>query len=57
MLDGKNYYTAFPDENSEMRIRMGDLLIRLVKLDREHRRNIEELRNEKPRSKGNSCNL
>ena len=30
---------------------------RLVKLDRELRRNIEELRNEKPRSEGNSCNL
>jgi hypothetical protein len=52
MLDGKSYYTAFPDENSEERARMQSLFDKIAKLDRELRRNVEELRDETPRSVG-----
>jgi len=52
MLDGKRYYTAFPDEDSEVRVRMQNLFDKIAELDRELRRNIEELRDETPRSEG-----
>ena len=43
MLDGNSYYTAFPDESSEMKVRLQSLLEKMAKLEAMLRRNIEEL--------------
>jgi hypothetical protein len=48
MLDGNRYYAAFPDENSELRLRMQTLSDLLKKLDKELRPTIEQFRVETP---------
>ncbi len=44
MLDGKSYYTIFPDESSEMKVRLQSLFEKMAKLEDMLRRHIEELR-------------
>jgi hypothetical protein len=43
MLDGKRYYTAFPDENPK-RPRIQGLLDALERLEKEFRQHIEQFR-------------
>jgi len=51
MLDGKRYYAAFPDENSE-RLRIPSLLDALEKLEKEFRQHIVQIRIEMIRHDG-----
>jgi hypothetical protein len=44
MLDGKSYYTIFPDESSETKVRLQGLFEKMAKLEDMLRRHIEELR-------------
>jgi len=46
MLDGRSYYTVFPDESSEMKVRLQSLFEKMAKLEEMLRRHIEELRAE-----------
>jgi hypothetical protein len=46
MLDGKSYYTVFPDESSEMKVRLQRLFEKMAKLEEMLRRHVEELRAE-----------